>query len=184
MRRTLCGMGISGTLLAVALAGCSNGKSSRPSEAASGAPSSSAVTATTEEPESVPVTTTTTPVAETTTEADGSATVVIDGKRTELNGHMICSHSGDGNFNIVMSNPLQTYSFAVSVSNDLAKVRSVGLGNIDGVSLSFQEYQAGLQASVSRDGNTYTISGTGVGFNKNDLNAQINEDFTVVASCP
>lgn len=186
MERALSGIIAGATVFAMALSGCSGAKSSRPSGAGSPTPSASAVT-TVPGPsdESTPATpTTTTPVAETTTEADGSATVVIGGKRTELSGHLICSHTGDGNFNIVMSNSTQTYSLAVSLSNDLTKVRSVGLGNIDGVSLSFQEYQAGLEASASRDGNTYTVTGTGVGFNKDDLNTQINEDFTVVASCP
>lgn len=186
MRRALSGMVAGATVFAMALSGCSGAKSSRPSEAGSPAPSSAVTTVPgpSDGPTPVTPTTTTTSVAETTMEADGSATVVIDGNRTELSGQLTCSNTADGNFNIVMSNPTQTYSLAVSLSNDFTTVRSVGLGNIDGVSLSFQEYQAGVEASVSRDGNTYTVTGTGVGFNKDDLNAQINEDFTVVASCP
>lgn len=186
MRRTVAGMVIGGALVPVLLVGCSSGKSARPS-ATSGTPQSSVLIgdpSSAVEAAPAPPTTTSSPAPLTTTEADGSVSVTIDGKQRDLSGRVICSHTGDGNFNIVLSNPTVTYSVAVSVSDDFTKVRSVGLGNVDGVSLSFQEYESGVNATVNKDGNTYTVSGKAKGFDKSDLNTQITKEFEVSATCP
>ena len=171
MRRIISGAVIVGAVVAASAAGCSShppSGSTKTSSTGASAPSSAA-----------PATTSALPTE--TRAAEGDAKVTIGGKARDVKGEVSCS-TGEGAINILIAQP--TSAIAISVSEDASKVHSVGLGSVDGVSLSFQEYAPGVEATATRDGNTYTVKGTATGFNSDDLNKAITETFEITVTCP
>lgn len=173
MRRIICGAVIVGTVVAAGATGCSSHSpsgSTKTSSSVASAPSSAA-----------PAPATTSALPTETRAAEGDAKVTIGGKARDVKGEVSCS-TGEGAINILIAQP--TSAIAISVSEDASKVHSVGLGSVDGVSLSFQEYAPGVEATVARDGNTYTVKGTATGFSSDDLNKEITEPFEITVTCP
>jgi len=69
--------------------------------------------------------------------AQGKSTVTIDGKDQAVQGTVVCSTMGD-NVNIAIGDATTGIGAVVS-SGDSPAVHSVGLGNVNGVTLGFQE---------------------------------------------
>lgn len=89
--------------------------------------------------------------------AEGKTTVTIDGKDQEIQGNVVCSDMG-GNTNIAIGNA-STGIGAVVSSGDSPSVVSVGLGNVNGVTLGYQSGAGQGDAKVEKDDKTYKISG-------------------------
>ena len=70
------------------------------------------------------------------------------------------------------------------MSEDASKVTSVGLGNVDGVALAFQEGAPGASASATKDGKTYKISGTASGVDMTNPMQPITKPFEIAVTCP
>lgn len=158
-------VGVGGAAIMVAgLVGCS--KSESGSEKASQAPSS-AVSAT----------------SGTVTAAAGSGTakVSIDGQPKDVEGQIACTNAM-GNLNIGIGNAAT--GIAVVMSPDASKVTSVGLGNVNGVVLGFQEGAGGASASATKDGNTYKITGTATGVDMANPMAPMTKPFEIEVTCP
>jgi lipoprotein LpqH len=157
----VCGAAI----LAAGLSGCSSKKeesssAKSPSVTASATVSSGGVSAAT---------------------GSGTAKVSIDGQPKDVQGSVVCSTMG-GNFNIAIGNG--TEAVAVIMSEDGSKVSSVGLGNVNGVALGFQDGAPGGSAKATKDGKTYTINGTATGVDMANPMQPMTKPFEISVTCP
>lgn len=116
-----------------------------------------------------------------TAAAAGTATVTIDGKPKDISGQVVCSTVG-GNFNIAVGET--GTGVAVAMAPDASKVMSVGLGNVNGAALGFQDGMPGGNASATKDGNTYTINGTATGVDLANPMQPMTKPFEIRVTCP
>lgn len=115
--------------------------------------------------------------------ADGKSTVTIDGKDQTVQGTVVCSTLGE-NVNIAIGDATTGVGAVVS-AGDSPTVHSVGLGNVNGITLGFQENAGQGEAKVEKDGNTYKISGTAVGSDLNNpTQPPQSKPFEIEVSCP
>jgi ipoprotein LpqH len=114
--------------------------------------------------------------------AEGKSTVTIDGKDQAVQGTVVCSTMGD-NVNIAIGDAT-TGIGAVVGTGDSPVVHSVGLGNVNGVTLGFQENAGQGEAKAEKDGNTYKISCTAVGVDMANPMQPQNKPFEIEVSCP
>lgn len=124
--------------------------------------------------------------AETTTEsasataAPGGTRVTIDGQDQQVNGTVVCSAMG-GTMNIAIGEAATGIAAVVS-EGDAPSVTSVGLGNVNGVTLAVG---AGAgDATAQKDGNTYTISGNATGIDMANPMAPVTKPFEIEVTCP
>ena len=114
--------------------------------------------------------------------AEGKSTVTIDGKDQAVQGTVVCSTMG-GNVNIAIGDATTGIGAVVS-SGDSPTVHSVGLGNVNGVTLGFQENAGQGEAKAEKDGNTYMISGTAIGMDMANPMQPVNKPFQIEVTCP
>lgn len=164
------GVALGGTAIVLAgLVGCSSDKKSESAEGDKGTMTSapSAMTATSG--------------AMTASAGAGTAKVTIDGAPQEVQGQVVCAANG-GTFNIGVGDA--TTGIAVVMAEDASKVTSVGLGNVNGVALGFQEGAPGGSATATKDGQTYTISGTATGVDMANPMQPMTKPFEIQVTCP
>lgn len=155
----------SAAIVVAGVAGCSNDKKSETKTEATASGSSMQVTA-----------------GETTASAGaGTAKVTIDDQPREVQGQVVCATTG-GTFNIAIGDA--TSGIAVVMAEDGSKVNSVGLGNINGVALGYQEGAPGASASATKDGKNYKISGTATGVDMANPMQPVTKPFAIEVSCP
>jgi lipoprotein LpqH len=158
---------IGAAAIAVAgVAGCSNdNKSSGTSSSAtsSGAPTSSSAA----------------PVSGSDSSEAAPATITIDGQPRTVNGPVVCSTT-DGKFSIAIGEVIT--GVIVGLEPDASAVHNVGLGDVNGVVLSFTEGVPGNDATAIKDGNNYTITGTATG--SDNANQQVSKPFEIDVTCP
>ncbi|MGV0714973.1 lipoprotein LpqH [Mycolicibacterium sp. XJ662] len=114
--------------------------------------------------------------------AEGKTTVTIDGQDQEVQGTVVCSSMG-GNTNIAIGDATTGIGAVVS-EGDSPTVQSVGLGNVNGVTLGFQQGTGQGDAQVEKDGDTYKISGTATGVDMANPLEPVNKPFEIEVSCP
>ena len=114
--------------------------------------------------------------------APGGAKVSIDGQDQSINGTVACATMGE-NVNIAIGEAT-TGIGAVLSAGDTPTVHSVGLGNVNGVTLGFQENAGQGEAKAEKDGSTYKISGTAVGVDMANPLQPANKPFEIEVSCP
>ncbi|MCV7253708.1 lipoprotein LpqH [Mycolicibacterium fluoranthenivorans] len=117
------------------------------------------------------------------TAAAGSGTtkVTIDGADQAVNGSVVCATMG-GNVNIAIGEAA-TGIAAVLSDGDSPTVTSVGLGNVNGITLGYTA-GAGGEAKAEKDGKTYKISGTATGIDMANPMTPVNKPFTIEVTCP
>ena len=113
--------------------------------------------------------------------ARSAAKVTIDGKPKEVQGQIACTTAG-GNLNIGIGDA--STGIAVVMSPDATKVTSVGLGNVNGAVLGFQDGAGGASATATKDGNTYKITGTATGVDMANPTQPLTEPFEIEVTCP
>ncbi|QEN16635.1 lipoprotein LpqH [Mycolicibacterium sp. ELW1] len=133
----------------------------------------------------------TTSAAATTTSAAGSpsatagagtAKVTIDGQAQNVQGQVVCATAG-GNLNIAIGEA--TTGIAAVLSADASSVQSVGLGNVNGVTLGYTAgVPGGANATATKDGNTYKISGTATGVDMANPMQPVTKPFEIQVTCP
>ena len=112
----------------------------------------------------------------------GAATVSIDGQDQNVEGTVVCTAMG-GNVQIAIGNA--TTGIGAQVSEcDAQTVHSVGLGNVNGVALGFQEGAPGGEATATKDGSTYTIKGTATGVDMANPMQPMTKPFEIAVTCP
>jgi ipoprotein LpqH len=165
MKRELL-IAIAAATIVAGVAGCSSGnKASGPSSssASSAAASSGSATASSS-----------TPVA-----AGGGTKVTIGGQPQNVTGPVVCSTT-DGKFSIAIGDVIT--GVIVGLEPDASTVHNAGLGSIDGVVMSFTEGVPGNNATATKTGNTYHITGNASGMDA--AGQQVNKPFTVDVTCP
>lgn len=116
------------------------------------------------------------------TSGAGNAKVTIDGQAQNIQGQVVCATAG-GNFNIAIGEAAT--GIAAVISPDASVVHSVGLGNVNGVTLGYQEgVPGGANATASKDGNTYKISGTATGVDMANPMQPVTKPFEIEVTCP
>ena len=111
----------------------------------------------------------------------GTAKVTIDGQPKDVQGQVVCAMTG-GNVNIAIGDA--TSGIAVVMAEDGSNVTSVGLGNINGVALGYQQGAPGGQATATKDGKNYTITGTATGVDMANPMQPMTKPFEIAVSCP
>lgn len=113
--------------------------------------------------------------------AQGKTTVSIDGKDQSVQGTVVCSSMG-GNMNIAIGDA--TTGIGAVLSEDGATVKSVGLGNVNGVTLGYQSGVGQGEAKVEKDDKTYKITGTATGVDMANPMQPVNKPFEIEVTCP
>ncbi|WP_029104945.1 lipoprotein LpqH [Mycobacterium sp. 360MFTsu5.1] len=168
-------IGVLGMAVIVGAAGCSSEKP--PSETTSSTSSST----TTKSTSSSASTTTASPTQPATgNPPPGQAEVTVDGVRQNITGNVVCTNAV-GNFNIAIGQKVS--GVAVVLTPDAATVHSVILGNVNGVILGYQQGMSGGQATASKDGNTYTISGSATGVTAALPPVMVTKPFEIRVTC-
>lgn len=141
----------------VALAGCSQNKSAPSSSPGASAPAGS-------------------------TQA-GPPKVIVDGQSQNITGQVTCTPVS-GNLSIGIGDPTNGVGAVVTTANPPA-VPSVGLGNVNGVTLGYAAAapNPGPAPSATKSGNTYTIKGTATGMDPSN-SQQVTKPFEIDATCP
>ncbi|BBZ46864.1 lipoprotein LpqH [Mycobacterium parmense] len=158
MKRGLAVAVTATAILAVGLTGCSSNKSSTGSSGTS----SSAGTAA----------------------AAGGASptkVLIDGKDQNVSGSVVCSTVG-GNVDIAIGGAATGIAAVLTDANP-PQVKSVGLGNVNGVTLGYAANGQG-NASADKNGNSYKITGTATGVDMANPMQPVNKPFEIDVTCP
>jgi len=114
--------------------------------------------------------------------APGGAKVSIDGQDQSINGTVACATMGE-TVNIAIGEAT-TGIGAVLSAGDTPTVHSVGLGNVNGVTLGFQEGAGQGTATAEKTGSTYKISGSATGVDMANPMQPINKPFEIEVTCP
>ena len=116
--------------------------------------------------------------------SSGSSTakVTIDGKDQTVQGTVACT-SAAGNFNIAIGGA-QTGIGVVLTDASPPSVKSVGLGNVNGVTLGYTPGTGQGNASATKDGSKYKISGTATGVDMANPMQPVNKPFEIDVTCP
>lgn len=115
-------------------------------------------------------------------ESDGTAKVKIDGQDQDVAGTVVCSEMG-GNTNIAIGDATTGIGVVVS-SGDDPVVQSVGLGNVDGITLGYQSGAGQGDAKAKKDDDKYKISGTATGVDMANPMQPVNKPFEIDVACP
>ncbi len=94
---------------------------------------------------------------------------------------MVCTAMG-GNMNIAIGDAAT--GIAAVVSEDGSKVTSVGLGNVNGVTLGYQAGTGQGEAKATKDGSNWKISGTATGIDMANPMQPVNKPFEIEVACP
>lgn len=111
----------------------------------------------------------------------GTAKVTIDGQPKEIEGQVVCASTA-GTFSIGVG--AGTSGIAVVMPEDASSVTSVSLGNIDGVALGYSQGVPGGEATATKDGKNYKITGTATGVDTANPMQPMTKPFEVEVSCP
>lgn len=114
--------------------------------------------------------------------AEGTSTVTVDGEDQNVEDTVFCSAMG-GNVNIAIGDATTGVGAVVS-EGDEPNVVSVGLGNVNGVTLGYQSGVNQEEATVQKDGDTYTITGTATGMDMANPMEPVNKPFEIQVTCP
>ena len=112
--------------------------------------------------------------------------VLVDGHDQNVKGQVACTTAG-GSVNIAIggsgSSGVPTGIGAVLTDANPPVVKSVALGNVNGVSLGVGGTTGKAQAT--KDGSSYKISGTASGVDmSNPMAGPLNKSFEIDVTCP
>lgn len=156
------------TTAIASVAGCSSGNKTpapTPSSATpSGAPSSpAAATPSVAPPPATP-----------------PANITLGGQPVPVTDPVDCN-SKDGKFSIAIGQPF--IGVIAALEQNASVVHLVGLGEINGLNYNFNEGVPGENASATKNGNTYHITGVASGTD-NMGKQQAQKPFTIDVTCP
>jgi lipoprotein LpqH len=158
---------IGGAAIVIAgLSGCSSDKKSESSSSSASASSSASETAS---------------ASATAGPSGGGTKVSIDGQDQNVKGTVVCTAMG-GNMNIAIGDA--GTGIAAIVSEDASKVTSVGLGNVNGVTLAYAAATGQGEAKATKDGSNWKITGTATGVDMANPMQPVNKPFEIDVTCP
>jgi lipoprotein LpqH len=106
-------------------------------------------------------------------------TVTIDGKNQNVTGQTVCS-TVSGLTTIAIGGAATGISAVLNSDNT---VKSVGLGNVNGVTLAYAAGSGQGNATATKDGNTYKITGTATGVDMANPTSPVSKPFEIDATC-
>jgi lipoprotein LpqH len=158
VKRGLAVAGASAAVLVVGLSGCSSDKPSSGGSSPSGTTSVSAGG------------------------AGGPTKVIIDGKEQNIaSGTTNCTSMG-GTISIMIGGA-STGIAAVLGTGNPPEVKSVGLGSVNGVVLAYAAGTGQGNASATKNGNSYKITGTATGIDAANPMTPVSKSFEIDATC-
>ncbi len=161
MKRGLTVAVAGAAILVVGLSGCSSNKSTT----GSGGTSSSGATS-----------------ASTGGGGGASGTkVIIDGQDQHVTGSVVCATTA-GNVNIAIGGAA-TGIAAVLTDGNPPEVKSVGLGNVNGVTLGYTSGTGQGKAEATKNGSSYKITGTATGVDMANPMSPVNKPFEIDVTC-
>ena len=111
--------------------------------------------------------------------------VVVDGKDQKVTGQVACTKVA-GTVNIAIgggAGPGATGIGAVLTDATPPVVKSVALGNVNGVTLAVGGTSG--KADATKDGSSYKITGSATGVDMaNPMGGQVNKSFELDVTCP
>ncbi len=110
----------------------------------------------------------------------GGTTVIIDGKNQNVSGSAVCATTA-GTVNIAIG-AAATGVGAVLTDANPPEVKSVGLGNVNGVTLAYAPGGAG-SATATKNGSSYTIKGTATGIDMANPMTPVTKPFEIDVTC-
>lgn len=111
--------------------------------------------------------------------AAGPVRVIVDGQPQNVSGQVACA-TNNGKFSIAVGD--MATGIIVGLEQDGSAVHNAGLGTVDGVVMSFTEGVPGENATATKAGNTYKITGIASGIDS--TGAQVRKPFEVNVTCP
>ncbi|MCV7088833.1 lipoprotein LpqH [Mycobacterium interjectum] len=111
--------------------------------------------------------------------AAGPVRVTIGGRPQNVSGPVVCGTT-NGKFSIAVGDMVT--GIIVALEPDASAVHGAGLGTVDGVVMSFTEGVPGEDATATKAGSTYKITGTASG--TDNAGAQAHKPFEVNVTCP
>ena len=112
--------------------------------------------------------------------------VIVDGQPRAVSGGVTCHQAGD-NVTIGIGDASEGIGAVVTTSNP-PRVRTVGLGSVDGVALGYTDAEPGQanDAVAAVRGRSYTITGAISGSDLRDPLSprQVNKTFQMDVTCP
>lgn len=113
--------------------------------------------------------------------ASGATTVLIDGQNQNVSGPVTCT-AAESDINVTIGDA--SAGVGAVISNDSPPaVHSVGLGTVNGVAFGYADAAAGHgNASATKTGNTYKITGNAVGFDTS-TQKQVTKSFELDFTC-
>ncbi|MBV8786358.1 MAG: lipoprotein LpqH [Mycobacterium sp.] len=107
--------------------------------------------------------------------------VSIDGKDQNVQGTTVCTTAG-GTVNIAIGGAATGIAAVLTDANP-PQVKSVGLGNVNGVTLGYTSGTGQGNATASKDGNNYKISGNATGVDMANPMQPVNKPFEISVTC-
>ncbi|GJO02468.1 hypothetical protein NJB1808e29_25750 [Mycobacterium marinum] len=99
-----------------------------------------------------------------------------------MTGSVVCTTAA-GNVNIAIGGAATGIAAVLTDANP-PEVKSVGLGNVDGVTLGYTSGTGQGNASATKDGSSYKISGTATGVDMANPMSPVNKPFEINVTCP
>ncbi len=113
----------------------------------------------------------------------GQTTVIIDGQHQNVQGAVVCSTMG-GTVDIAIGQPSSGVGIHAVLSTDNPPVvKAVGLGNHNGSAWGYSPSDPQGSAQATKDGNSYTITGTAYGFDISNPKVRY-KSFEIDVTCP
>ncbi|WP_025737770.1 lipoprotein LpqH [Mycobacterium genavense] len=111
----------------------------------------------------------------------GGAKVIVDGKDQNVSGSVVCT-TAVGSINIAIGGAATGIAAVLTDANP-PQVTSVGLGNVNGVTLAYAAAGGGGNASATKNGNSYKITGTATGVDMANPTQPVNKPFEIDVTC-
>ncbi|MDF2828273.1 MAG: conserved lipoprotein/antigen [Mycobacterium sp.] len=165
MKRGLL-IALSGAALVAGLSGCSSSEEASPSSSSSASSESSSSASSS--------------ASESASAGAGGSKVTIDGQDQQIDGQVVCQAMG-GNMNIAIGQGGAGIA-AVVGEGDAPTVTSVGLGNVNGVTLAMG--MGAGDATAVKDGKTYKITGNATGIDMANPMSPVTKPFEIEVTCP
>jgi len=110
--------------------------------------------------------------------------VTVAGQNQNISGQINCTPSGD-NINIGIGDPTNGVGAVLSNANPPV-VHSVGLGQVNGITLGYADAAPnnGANAQATKNGNSYKITGTAAGVDMNNSQQAVTKPFEIDVTCP
>lgn len=118
----------------------------------------------------------------------GEWSASVDGKAVEMeDSTVVCAEQGgDVSLTVASSTLTSATGLSAVLSADDLQVRAVGMGSTDsGEALAFADGAPGNEATATRDGDTYTITGTLTSMDADSpMAGPVEKSFELSVTCP